>query len=425
MSDEDEVGELLQRGAGDHPAAPPVGTLMRRGRRRRRFRRVGTVATVAVVVLAGAAAVAGLDEFRVEFSPADTDESDESSSGSVLARPDPGETSAEWLVDGRPVFVVAHEDESVSVVDAVSTHRAYRPDKLVGWCDSARIFQDPHHYSHWGPRGQYLGGPAPAGLATYAAEVDGDEVHVGARRPPASRETDSSTDPTGPPCGWPEDTTGPARLDGHGVRHTPEAAPWPTTTATQAAKRDGPAVVEATAIYDGDGAGRLCSDPEPGPPPRCPPDSPPLAGEQPRLRDSAHTGTYLAITDDGEVAFLAGFGDLTSDFFGPRPTSPNPPPGRPSPRVSLEDDTLQIPAVDIDYANPPDEATPAGSYKLRLDNRGNLPHTLVNDDLGIDLAAEPGQQATTTVDLPAGEHVFYCRIGNHRQAGMELHLTVN
>lgn len=369
MSDEREVGELLQRGAGDHPGEPPVGALMRRGRRRRRFRRVGAVATVAVVVLAGTVAVAGLDEFRVEFSPADTGESDEPSSGPVLTRPEPGEASAEWLPSGRPVFVVAHEDESVSVIDAVSTHRAYRPDKLVGWCGSARIFQDPHHGSLWGPRGQYLGGPAPEGLATYAAEVVGDEVHVGARRPAVSRETGPPTDPAGPPCRWPEDTTGPAPADGRGVRHTPEAAPWPATTATQAAEQDGPAVVEATAVYDNGGAGRLCSDPEPGSPPRCPPDSPPLAGEQPRLRDSAHTARFLAITDNGEVAFLAGFGDLTSDFFGPRPTSPNPPPERPSPRISLEGDRLRIPPEDINYGHPPDEAIPAGSYQLRLDNR--------------------------------------------------------
>lgn len=421
MTDEVEVGELLQGAAGDHPGEPPVGALMRRGRRRRRFRRVGAVATAAVAVLAGTVAVAGLDQFRVEFSPA---EGEQSASEPVLARPAAGEVSAEWLPDGRPVFVVAHEDDTVSVVDAVSTHRVYRPDKLVGWCDSARIFQDPHHYSQWGPHGQYLGGPAPAGLATYAAEVDGDEVHVGARRPPASRETGPPTDPTGPSCTWPEDTTGAAPVDGRGMRHTPEAAPWPATTATQAAERGGPAVVEGTAVYDSDGAGTLCSTPEPGSPPRCPPDSPPLAGEQPRLRDSAHTGTFLAISDDGELALLAGFGDLTGDFFGPRPTSPNPPPGRPSPRVSLEGDTLEVPAQDIDYGNPPDEAIPAGSYKLRLDNRGSLPHTLVNDDLGVDLAAEPGQQATETLQLPPGEHVFYCRIGNHRQAGMELHLTV-
>ena len=82
-----------------------------------------------------------------------------------------------------------------------------------------------------------------------------------------------------------------------------------------------------------------------------------------------------------------------------------------------------MPAVDIAYGRPPGAPIPAGAHELRLDNRGDLGHTLVNDDLGIDLVATPRQQAATTVDLPPGEYLFYCRISGHRQAGMELELV--
>lgn len=143
-------------------------------------------------------------------------------------------------------------------------------------------------------------------------------------------------------------------------------------------------------------------------------------GDQPPA--DPHTGTFLALSDDGEMAFLAGFGDLTGDFFGPRPTSPNPPPGGPAPRVSLEGRHAPDTSSRHRLRQPARRGDPRRQLR-RLDNRGSLPHTLVNDDLGVDLAAEPGQRATATVQLPPGEHVFYCRIGNHREAGMELHLT--
>ena len=39
--------------------------------------------------------------------------------------PPRGETSAVFLDDGRPVFVVHHEDGTVSVVDGFSSHRAW------------------------------------------------------------------------------------------------------------------------------------------------------------------------------------------------------------------------------------------------------------------------------------------------------------
>ena len=50
---------------------------------------------------------------------------DQPAGSSQITVPPRGETSAVFLDDGRPVFVVHHEDGTVSVVDGFSSHRAW------------------------------------------------------------------------------------------------------------------------------------------------------------------------------------------------------------------------------------------------------------------------------------------------------------
>ncbi|WP_104525281.1 cupredoxin domain-containing protein [Blastococcus atacamensis] len=70
----------------------------------------------------------------------------------------------------------------------------------------------------------------------------------------------------------------------------------------------------------------------------------------------------------------------------------------------------------------------AGSYEIEVVNDGSATHDLVVERDGEDVAASdilgPGESATVTVDLEAGEYVFYCSIGNHRSMGMELTVQV-
>ncbi|MBM7805308.1 plastocyanin [Geodermatophilus bullaregiensis] len=70
-----------------------------------------------------------------------------------------------------------------------------------------------------------------------------------------------------------------------------------------------------------------------------------------------------------------------------------------------------------------------GSYTIEVVNEGNATHDLVVERDGEDVAATeniaPGQSATLTVTLEAGEYVFYCSIGNHRAMGMETPVTVS
>jgi hypothetical protein len=103
------------------------------------------------------------------------------SGSDVLEVPPVGGVVAANLPDGRPVFVVHHEDGTVSVVDAFSTHVTYGIGKLVGWCSSSRTFEDPFHGSKWDEFGDYALGPAPTGLVTYQFSVvpgDQDQVQV-------------------------------------------------------------------------------------------------------------------------------------------------------------------------------------------------------------------------------------------------------
>jgi hypothetical protein len=125
-----------------------------------------------------------------------------------LRVPPLGDAAAAFLADGRPVFVVHHEDDTVSVVDAFSTHTPFGVGTLVAWCDASRTFDDLRHGSTFDEWGRYLLGPAPTGLVTFEATELGTTpatVHVGARQLPEPR-TDVGAPLSGSPCTSTTDT---------------------------------------------------------------------------------------------------------------------------------------------------------------------------------------------------------------------------
>lgn len=81
--------------------------------------------------------------------------------------PEPGEARSGYLEDGRPVWLVGHEDGGVSVLDAVSAYRPWGIGYLVSWCQPGQYFEDVAHGSLYDERGTYLSGPAPSGLETF------------------------------------------------------------------------------------------------------------------------------------------------------------------------------------------------------------------------------------------------------------------
>ena len=113
-----------------------------------------------------------------------------------------GDAAAVFLADGRPVFIVHHEDGTVSVVDAFSTHTPFGVGTLVGWCAATRTFDDLQHGSTFDEHGRYILGPAPSGLVTFETTDLGTTPateQVGARQLPAPR-TELGTPFSGPPC---------------------------------------------------------------------------------------------------------------------------------------------------------------------------------------------------------------------------------
>ena len=96
-----------------------------------------------------------------------------------LPRPDPGVTLAAYLDDGRPVFVVRHQNGDISVLDATSTHVSFGVRELNVWCPQGRAFQALSTGGGWDEWGVLHRGPPPSGLGTFSWKLRlGDETHA-------------------------------------------------------------------------------------------------------------------------------------------------------------------------------------------------------------------------------------------------------
>jgi plastocyanin len=88
-----------------------------------------------------------------------------------------------------------------------------------------------------------------------------------------------------------------------------------------------------------------------------------------------------------------------------------------------------ITATEQDFSISLDEdQLKAGSYTITVVNNGSATHDLAVEEDGTTKATSdkvgPGEKTTFTVDLDAGEYVFYCSVGNHRAMGMEKTVQV-
>ena len=70
----------------------------------------------------------------------------------------------------------------------------------------------------------------------------------------------------------------------------------------------------------------------------------------------------------------------------------------------------------------------AGTYTFEVTNTGSMRHDFVVEQNGEDVAntdvLQPGVRSTSSVVDSPGEYVFYCSVGAHRAAGMEVQVTV-
>lgn len=72
------------------------------------------------------------------------------------------------------------------------------------------------------------------------------------------------------------------------------------------------------------------------------------------------------------------------------------------------------------------ELTP-GPYTFVATNNGQTTHALEIEGQGVEEETEdiaPGDTAELTVTLEAGEYELYCPVGNHKDMGMKLDITV-
>jgi len=70
----------------------------------------------------------------------------------------------------------------------------------------------------------------------------------------------------------------------------------------------------------------------------------------------------------------------------------------------------------------------AGSYRFDVKNDGKIEHDFVIKGNGVDEKTPTigaGESATLDVDLKPGTYDVYCSIPGHKQAGMDLKLTVS
>lgn len=182
-------------------------------------------AAVAVVVFALAAVFA--------FRALDLVRTDRTLSGSnVVTVPPRGEAKPAFLSDGHPIFVVHHEDGTVTVVDAFSTHRAFGFEEIVVWCPTTRHLVEWAHEAHWDEYGRWhSAGPAPSGLPTYAFDViardpNGDPatIRIGEAQEPDPGRSAAVTDPSRPPFCPPDGSYVTHTIDPSDIYGSPEAA---------------------------------------------------------------------------------------------------------------------------------------------------------------------------------------------------------
>ena len=72
--------------------------------------------------------------------------------------------------------------------------------------------------------------------------------------------------------------------------------------------------------------------------------------------------------------------------------------------------------------------TKAGSYEFTVTNDGNIPHDFVVKGNGVNEKTpilNKGDTKTLKVELKPGTYDLYCSVPGHKQAGMDLKLTVS
>ncbi len=123
------------------------------------------------------------------------------------------------------------------------------------------------------------------------------------------------------------------------------------------------------------------------------------------------------------TALLAGCGG--DDEEEPAAT-PEPPQEAPATEEGGGGETVQVssPADGSLKFDQSELTAPAGKVTFTYSNPSQVPHAFEVE--GVEGATDTitESEASVTVELEAGDYVYYCPVGQHRSAGMEGTLTV-
>jgi nitrite reductase (NO-forming) len=86
--------------------------------------------------------------------------------------------------------------------------------------------------------------------------------------------------------------------------------------------------------------------------------------------------------------------------------------------------TFEVDAFDLGFKPNAVTVAAAGTYSVTFRNTGSIQHDLTFAD-GTKIAADPGQTATGTVNVPAAGITFICSIPGHADAGMKGAVSVS
>jgi uncharacterized cupredoxin-like copper-binding protein len=88
--------------------------------------------------------------------------------------------------------------------------------------------------------------------------------------------------------------------------------------------------------------------------------------------------------------------------------------------------TIEVGLTEYEIAMP--TSLSAGSQAFRVTNNGTIGHNFEVEGQGIEEAFETdlsaGETRTMQLNLEPGTYEVYCPVGNHREQGMEIQLTV-
>lgn len=437
----DDTDQLL-RDAAAHPtrSLDLIELNARRRRRRNRRRALSSLAAAAVLALAAVAVTERTGGPSVDFAPADQIDGGAVRPGQHVPLPEPGEVEMAWL-EARdelpvPIFVIRDPAGDVHAVRATTGYLA-DVQASVGWCEEGSVLLSWGLGAVFAPDGSYIGGPPARGLDTFDTELtDRSTVRIGSQRQGLSREA-SRSHAEEQQQRWGRgdhgvcyDAGSPlAALALHGV---PDGDVHGSPIAPSELALDGPERPEGWVLLDGtlvvgEASGQppmLCDELVSADPPACPGDAPRVR-MQPLRPDAgtwAYTGLFRAVVAGSQLGYLTLVTADVSHTTG-QEESPTLNPPLQYPDGSVDDDVVTVAAADVHYGSPP-PPFPAGTYELRLDNSGQLAHTLVNDELNIRLRAEGRGRDSARVQMPPGRHTFVCEIPGHASI-MQITLTVN